>query len=83
MAQGILKGRSLDTLPAVRDFLGEYSGGSTVISGPSGKVRDRTVAEQREGIERRAVETIDKMSKAVYKKEFFDNVVRHNNTFKS
>ena len=80
VAQGILKGRSLDTLPAVRDFLGEYSGGSTVISGPSGKVRDRTVAEQREGIERRAVETIDKMSKAVYKKEFFDNVVRHNNT---
>ena len=46
MAQGILKGRSLDTLPAVKRFLGEYSGGSTVISGPSGKVRDRTVAEQ-------------------------------------
>lgn len=80
VAQGILKGRSLDNLPAVRDFLGEYSGGSKVMSGPSGKVRDRTVAEQREGIERRAVETIDKMSKAVYKKEFFDNVVRHNNT---
>jgi len=80
VAQGILKGRSLDNLPAVRDFLGEYSGGSRVISGPSGKARDRTVAEQREGIERRAVETIDRMSKAVYKKEFFDNVVRHNNT---
>ena len=80
MAQGILKGRSLDSLPAVRDFLGEYSGGSKVMSGPSGKVRDRTVAEQREGIERRAVETIDRMSKAIHKKEYFDNVVRHNNT---
>ena len=80
VAQGILKGRSLDSLPAVRDFLGEYSGGSKVMSGPSGKVRDRTVAEQREGIERRAVETIDRMSKAIHKKEYFDNVVRHNNT---
>ena len=27
-----MKGRKLDTLPAVRDFLGEYSGGSDVLA---------------------------------------------------
>jgi len=83
VAQGPLKGRSLDSLPAIRDFLGEYSGGSKVIPGKANVNRQRTVAEQREGIERRVVETIDRMSKTLFKKDYFDNLVKHNDTLKA
>lgn len=83
VAQGPLKGRSLDSLPAIRDFLGEYSGGSKVIPGKASVNRQRTVAEQKEGLERRVVETIDKMSKTLFKKDYFDNIVKHNETLKN
>ena len=79
----LIKGRSLDSLPAIRDFLGEYSGGSKVIPGKANVNRQRTVAEQKEGIERRVVETIDRMSKTLFKKDYFDNLVKHNDTLKA
>ena len=84
----ILKGRQLDSLPAVRDFLGEYSGAADVLGrvkradGTFGTevIRKRSVEEQRLGLRARAVETIDGMTKTINKAKYFENLNAYNQT---
>jgi len=84
--QSPLKDRKLNDLPAVRDFLGEYSGGSAVLGrvknkdGTFKKIRERSVEEQRIGIRTKAIDTIDGMSKAINKARYFQNLNAYNNT---
>lgn len=88
VAQGIMKGRRLDDLPAVRDFLGEYSGGSAVLGRVKRKdgtfgvdtIRQRSLEEQRLGLRTRAIDTIDGMAKAINKSRYFNNLNVYNNT---
>ncbi len=86
VGQKIMKGRKLDTLPAVRDFLGEYSGGSDVLArvkrsdGSFGEevIRTRGVEEQRAGLRTRAIETVDGMTKAITKSNYYKNLNDYN-----
>ena len=88
VAQGIMKGRRLDDLPAVRDFLGEYSGGSAVLGRVKRKdgtfgvdtIRQRSLEEQRLGLRTRAIDTIDGMAKAINKSRYFNNLNVYNRT---
>ena len=51
VAQGMLKGRRLDNLPAVRDFLGEYTGAKDVMMrAKPERIRARDVGEQEVGL---------------------------------
>ena len=79
IAQGPLKGRRLDDLPAVRDFLGEYTGARDVIGRVRPEIiRARDVAEQELGLRTRIVETVDVLSKQVAKSKYFKNLVDYN-----
>ncbi len=86
--RGPLKDRKLNDLPAVRDFLGEYSGASEVIGRIKkkdgnfglGTIRQRSLEEQRIGIRTKAIDTIDGMSKAINKARYFQNLNAYNNT---
>jgi len=88
VAQGILKGRRLDNLPAIRDFLGEYSGGADVLGrvkrsdGTFGEsvIRQRSVEEQRTGLKTRAIETIDGMTKSITKSDYYNNLSKYNDS---
>ena len=88
VAQGIMKGRRLDDLPAVRDFLGEYSGASDVLARVKKKdgtfgvepIRQRSLEEQRLGLRTKAIDTIDGMAKAITKSKYFDNLNVYNST---
>ena len=88
VAQGIMQGRRLDDLPAVRDFLGEYSGASDVLARVKKKdgtfgvepIRQRSLEEQRLGLRTKAIDTIDGMAKAINKSKYFDNLNTYNST---
>ena len=88
VAQGPLKNRKLDDLPAVRDFLGEYSGASNVLARVKKKdgtfgvepIRQRSLEEQRLGLRTKAIDTIDGMAKAITKSKYFENLNNYNNT---
>ena len=75
-------------MPAVRDFLGEYSGGSAVLGRVKRKdgtfgvdtIRQRSLEEQRLGLRTRAIDTIDGMAKAINKSRYFNNLNVYNNT---
>ena len=79
IAQGPLKGRRLDNLPEIRDFLGEYTGAKEVVGrmNPS-LIRTRDVAEQELGLKTRIVDTVDVLAKIIAKKNYFDNLVDYN-----
>jgi hypothetical protein len=81
IAQGPLKGRKLDNLPEVRDFLGEYTGAKEVVGrmNPS-LVRTRDVAEQEVGLRTRIVDTVDVLAKIIAKDKYFKNIVDYNDT---
>jgi hypothetical protein len=80
IAQGPLKGRRLDDLPAIRDFLGEYTGAKDVIGRVRPEIiRTRDLAEQELGLRTRMVETVDVLSKQIAKSSYFKNLVDYNN----
>ena len=79
IAQGPLKGRRLDDLPAIRDFLGEYTGAKDVIGRVRPEIiRSRDLAEQQVGLKTRMVETVDVLSKQIAKSSYFKNLVDYN-----
>jgi hypothetical protein len=79
IAQGPLKGRRLDDLPAIRDFLGEYTGAKDVIGRVRPEIiRSRDLAEQQVGLKTRMVETVDVLSKQIAKSNYFKNLVDYN-----
>ena len=79
IAQGPLKGRRLDDLPAVRDFLGEYTGAKEVAGRLRPEIiRARDVGEQELGLRTKMVDTVDVLSKIIAKKKYFDNLVDYN-----
>ena len=91
VSTGILKDRKLDDLPAVRDFLGEYTGAKNIMGvlGRSkesnlksgslniGKIREQTLDEQRVGLQNRVSETVSKMTNMIEQVKFFDNIKKH------
>ena len=98
ISTGILKDRKLDNLPAVRDFLGEYTGarniegvigrtkesdGSFKQSTTMGKIREQTLDEQKVGLQYRVSETVSKMTNMIQQKKFFENINKHNENLKS
>jgi len=88
VSQGVLKGRKLDNLPAIRDFLGEYSGGSDVVgritrqggSYDDRVIRQRSLEEQRIGLRTKAVETVDVISKQLASASYFKNLIKYNDS---
>ncbi len=88
VSQGVLKGRKLDSLPAIRDFLGEYSGGSDVVgritrqgdSYDDRVIRQRSLEEQRIGLRTKAVETVDVISKQLSSASYFKNLIKYNDS---
>ncbi len=79
VSQGMLKGRKLDDLPAVRDFLGEYTGAKDVVMRfrPE-RIRARDIGEQEAGLRTKMVETVDIMSKHIAKAEYYKNLIEYN-----
>lgn len=79
IAQGPLKARRLDDLPAIRDFLGEYTGAKDVIGRVRPEIiRSRDLAEQELGLRTKMVETVDVLSKQIAKSGYFKNLVDYN-----
>ena len=79
IAQGPLKGRRLDDLPAVRDFLGEYTGAKEVAGRFRPEIiRTRDIGEQELGLRTKMVDTVDVLAKIIAKKNYFDNLVDYN-----
>jgi len=79
VGQGVLKGRTLDNFPAIRDFLGEYTGAKEVIGRENTKVlRARDVAEQEAGLKTKIIDTVDILSKQIRKDEYYKNLFAHN-----
>ena len=80
VSQGMLKNRRLDTLPAVRDFLGEYTGAKDVVARfKPERIRARDVAEQEAGLRTKMIETVDVMSKHIAKADYYKNLINYNN----
>ena len=87
VAQGILKGRKLDNLPAVRDFLGEYTGDATLfgrVKNADGTfkeaaIRQRSLPEQKLGFETKVIETVDKLAKMTTKAQYYKNLDKYSN----
>ena len=79
VGQGVLKGRTLDNFPAIRDFLGEYTGAKEVIGRENTKIlRARDVAEQEAGLKTKIIDTVDILSKQIRKDEYYKNLFAHN-----
>ena len=79
VAQGMLKGRRLDNLPAVRDFLGEYTGAKDVMMrAKPERIRARDVGEQEVGLRTKMAETVDVLSKQIAKARYYKNLVDYN-----
>ena len=79
VSQGMLKGRRLDNLPAVRDFLGEYTGAKDVMMRSKPElIRTRDFAEQEIGLRTKMVETVDVMSKQIAKNRYYTDLVNYN-----
>jgi len=90
VATGILKEKKLDNLPAVRDFLGEYSGSKNIMGVVGrtknadgtlkiGKIREQTLDEQRVGLQNKVSETVSKMTNMIEQIKFFENIKKHSN----
>jgi hypothetical protein len=84
VSQGILKPRTLDNLPAVRDFLGEYTGAKDVIGrlDPE-KIRIRDLPEQELGLKTKIVETVDVLAKQIAKSNHYKNLVDYNDRLRA
>ena len=79
VGQGVLKGRTLDNFPAIRDFLGEYTGAKEVIGRENTKIlRARDVAEQEAGLKTKIVDTVDILSKQIEKDNYYKRLFAHN-----
>tara|TARA_R110000868_G_scaffold104353_1_gene287408 strand:- start:1293 stop:5258 length:3966 start_codon:yes stop_codon:yes gene_type:complete len=83
MTKGILKGRKLDTLPALRDFLGEYTGAENIfgrIPSKDGtyKIRTQTFGEQKEGLMTKVKETTEGVAKMITKNNMFKDIDNYN-----
>ncbi len=79
VSQGMLKGRKLDDLPAVRDFLGEYTGAKDVVARfKPERIRARDIGEQEAGLRTKMVETVDIMSKHIAKAQYYNNLIEYN-----
>jgi len=81
VSQGMLKARKLDDLPAVRDFLGEYTGAKDVMMRfrPE-RIRVRDIGEQEAGLRTKMVETVDIMSKHIAKANYYNNLIKYNDS---
>ena len=91
ISDGILKNRSLDNMPAVRDFLGEYSSAKNIygVIGRTkqkdgsfktgfGKVREQTLDEQKIGLQFKVSETVNKMSNLIEQTNYYKNLKSYN-----
>ena len=83
MTKGILKGRKLDSLPALRDFLGEYTGAENIfgrIPSKDGtyKIRTQTFGEQKEGLMTKVKETTEGIAKMITKNNMFKDIDNYN-----
>ena len=79
VSQGMLKDRRLDNLPAVRDFLGEYTGAKDVMMRDRPElIRARDIGEQEIGLRGKMVETVDVMSKQIAKSRYYKNLMEYN-----
>lgn len=84
MANGILKGRRLDNLPALRDFLGEYTGNAEILRFPGGASKQENVlrklsyGEQKEGLLTKVKETTEGVAKIITKNNMFKDIDRYN-----
>ena len=83
MTKGILKGRKLDSLPALRDFLGEYTGAENIfgrIPSKDGtyKIRTQTFGEQKEGLMTKVKETTEGVAKMITKNNMFKDIDNYN-----
>ena len=86
VAQGVLKDRKLDNLPAVREFLGEYTGSSRIIGRVKntdgtykiGTVGERALEDQAIGFKTKAIETVDTLAKAITKAKYIKNLDAYN-----
>jgi hypothetical protein len=83
MTKGILKGRKLDSLPALRDFLGEYTGaenifGRTASKDGTYKIRTQTIGEQKEGLLTKVKETTEGIAKMITKNNMFKDIDNYN-----
>jgi hypothetical protein len=87
ISTGILKGKSLDSLPAIRDFLGEYTGAKNIygVVGRTkqadgtfkpefGKIRQQTLDEQKIGLQYRVSETVSKMTNLIEQTRYYNNL---------
>jgi hypothetical protein len=81
-AQGPLKGKKLDNLPAVREFLGEYTGDSLVRAKKADGTyytTNRPLDERKEGLLTKVQETIEGQSKIITKGRYFKRIDDFNN----
>ena len=88
---GILKEKSLDNMPAVRDFLGEYSSAKNIygvigrtrqkdgsFKSGYGKIREQTIDEQKVGFQFKVSETVSKMSNLVEQTNYYKRLKSYN-----
>ena len=88
---GILKEKSLDNMPAVRDFLGEYSSAKNIygvvgrtrqkdgsFKSGYGKIREQTIDEQKVGFQFKVSETVSKMSNLIEQTNYYKNLKAYN-----
>mgnify|MGYP003642101716 CR=1 FL=1 len=83
IGNGILKGRKLDNFPAIRDFLGEYSGSENIfgrIPNKEGsyKIRQQSFGEQKEGLMNKVKETTEGVAKMITKHNMFRDIDAYN-----
>ena len=81
-AQGPLKGRKLDNLPAIREFLGEYTGDALVRAKKADGTyytTNRPLNERKEGLLTKVQETIEGQSKIITKGRYFQRIEDFNN----
>ena len=83
MGNGILKGRKLDNLPAIRDFLGEYTGSADILGRVPNKdgtykLRTQSIGEQQEGLLTKVKETTEGVAKMLTKNAMFKDIDAYN-----
>ena len=91
ISTGILKGKKLDNLPAVRDYLGEYTGAKNIygvigrtkqadgtFKSEFGKIRQQTLEEQKLGLQYRVSETVSKMNNLIGQTKYYKGLRDYN-----
>ena len=91
ISTGILKGKKLDNLPAVRDYLGEYTGAKNIygvigrtkqadgtFKSEFGKIRQQTLEEQKVGLQYRVAETVSKMNNLIGQTKYYKGLRDYN-----